>query len=563
MSDQRSRRADEAQTLLEVQQAITSRLDPDDVLQLIADHARRLTHTRGSAVYLLLDDELRLAVISGETVSGLKIGHRVSLEGSVSGIALATGQPVIVHNTDDESRVPPDVVQLTGLKSYLVVPLISGTQPIGMISVGDKQDGELGEDDERILSVLASSAVIGLENARLYSEEQARRYEAEQRRQVAESLRETLRTLNSNRPLEEILKLIVAQAGRLLDTDTVAVFRLESDKGPLTIQASQGLSANYVKNIKVPLGEGVVGRAVHARDRVFVRNIGEMPWREELANIVARETLSREILDHYRALLAVPLFVKGAVYGGVVLFYPEVREFNEEEVQLAVTFCDQAALAIENARLRDQAEAAAAEAERSRLARELHDSVTQILFSASLVADVLPRLWERNAEEAWRRLEDLRQLTRGALAEMRTLLLELRPATLTEVELSDLIQQLCEAFTGKARIPATFTSDVESSLPPDIQITFYRLAQETLNNVLKHADAHYVKVYLKVKPGFVSLQVQDDGRGFDSTRVGAENLGLKIMRERADAIGAVLVIESEVGVGTGVNVIWREQERKI
>ena len=128
-------------------------------------------------------------------------------------------------------------------------------------------------------------------------------------------------------------------------------------------------------------------------------------------------------------------------------------------------------MAIENAQLYQQAQLAATIEERQRLARELHDAVTQTLFSASLIADVLPRLWERSPDEGHRRLEELRQLTRGALAEMRTLLMELRPAALVEVELSDLLRQLGEAFTGRARLPVQMDIDEGIEIPPDVKVS--------------------------------------------------------------------------------------------
>ncbi|HLE89728.1 MAG TPA: histidine kinase, partial [Anaerolineales bacterium] len=135
-------------------------------------------------------------------------------------------------------------------------------------------------------------------------------------------------------------------------------------------------------------------------------------------------------------------------------------------------------------------------AERTRLARDLHDAVTQTLFSSSLIAEVLPDLWAMDIEEAKKSTEELRQLTRGALAEMRTLLLELRPASLTQTRLSDLLRQLCEAFIGRSRLPITLTIESERNLPPEVQIAFYRIAQESLNNVFKYARARQVNVSL-------------------------------------------------------------------
>ena len=151
-------------------------------------------------------------------------------------------------------------------------------------------------------------------------------------------------------------------------------------------------------------------------------------------------------------------------------------------------------LAIENARLRAQAERSAIVAERNRIARDLHDSVTQTLFTATLVSDVIPKLVQRDPEEGARQLEELRKLTRGALAEMRTLLLELRPATLIEVGSEELLRQLTEAARGRARIPIDLSVEIGNPLPPDVKVAFYYIAQEALNNVIKHARARHVEV---------------------------------------------------------------------
>jgi signal transduction histidine kinase len=202
---------------------------------------------------------------------------------------------------------------------------------------------------------------------------------------------------------------------------------------------------------------------------------------------------------------------------------------------------------------RQAAETAVAE-ERNRLARDLHDAVTQTLFSASLVAEVLPRLWERDRGEGERRLDELRELTRGALAEMRTLLLELRPTGLVEADLGDLLGQLAESITGRARIPVDLQIEGQCDLSPDRKVILYRIAQEALNNAAKHAGATRVSVYLRCEPGDVLLRIQDDGRGFDLGAPPPESMGLGIMRERAEAIGARLEISSQEGHGTQVTV---------
>jgi PAS domain S-box-containing protein len=198
-------------------------------------------------------------------------------------------------------------------------------------------------------------------------------------------------------------------------------------------------------------------------------------------------------------------------------------------------------------------------AERTRLARDLHDAVTQTLFSASIIAEVLPELWQINEDEAKKSSEELGQLTRGALAEMRTLLLELRPAALTQSRLTDLIRQLCDALIGRARLPIKFTSEGDRTLPPEVQVAFYRIAQESLNNVFKYARATQVNVSLFFTPAGAQLEVCDNGVGFDMSKSKPTSLGMQIMRERAEAIGAALSIASKPGEGVCLNLTWTER----
>jgi PAS domain S-box-containing protein len=198
----------------------------------------------------------------------------------------------------------------------------------------------------------------------------------------------------------------------------------------------------------------------------------------------------------------------------------------------------------------------AVQAERTRLAHDLHDAVTQTLFSASLVAEVLPELWELNPEEARKSNEELRQLTRGALAEMRTLLFELRPAALTQAHFPDLIKQLCDAVIGRARLPVNLLVDGQFELPPDIKVSFYRIAQESLNNIVKYARATQVDIKIHLDYYRVRMQISDNGIGFNPANVKPTSLGMRIMHERAQAIGAKLRISSRPGNGTSVRVDW-------
>jgi PAS domain S-box-containing protein len=209
-----------------------------------------------------------------------------------------------------------------------------------------------------------------------------------------------------------------------------------------------------------------------------------------------------------------------------------------------------------NELLQQKAAQEAVATERTRLARDLHDAVTQTLFSATLIADVLPDIWHMNIEEGYRRLEELRQLTRGALAEMRTLLVELRPNALVEVPLPTLLRQLSEALTGRSRIDIQFTFEGERALPPDVQVALYRIAQEALNNVVKHSKASQAAVVLRLGD-LVRMSVTDNGKGFDPASVTADHLGLKIMCERSEAIRAKFSLYSGPGEGTQVTVTWQ------
>jgi signal transduction histidine kinase len=204
----------------------------------------------------------------------------------------------------------------------------------------------------------------------------------------------------------------------------------------------------------------------------------------------------------------------------------------------------------------EQREEAAAAAERERLARDLHDAVTQSLFSVSAIAEAVPAIWERDQAEARRGLEELRQLTQGTLAEMRALLLELRPSALAEQKLDVLVHQLTEAMNGRTRMPITTQVTGECSLPVEASIAFYRIAQEALNNVVKHARASRATVELHCEAGYARLDISDDGHGFEPLAVQPGQLGLDIMRERAQAIGAELCIESHPGQGTHILVEW-------
>jgi two-component system nitrate/nitrite sensor histidine kinase NarX len=300
---------------------------------------------------------------------------------------------------------------------------------------------------------------------------------------------------------------------------------------------------------QMPLLESATGLALLSNSLVRIHNLDD-------------ERVNRDAMEraHIQSMIGVPLMSGDTAVGVISVGRQEPNAFSAEDAQVLAMLAPGALIALENARLYAQAQQMAALEERQRLARDLHDAVTQTLFSASMIADVLPRIWERRPDEAHKRLLELRQLTRGALAEMRTLLLELRPTVLTEARLSDVLRQLGEAFSGRARldIEVRVQGELEAGqLPPGVQVAFYRVAQEALNNIVKHAAASKVTIDLEQQPGRVQLHVCDDGRGFEPATVAAGHLGLGIMQERAGAIGAHFGLQSRPGQGTSIKMTWQ------
>lgn len=388
------------------------------------------------------------------------------------------------------------------------------------------------------------------------TEEMERRWqESERRRQVAESLRGIMRVLNSRRPLSEVLEHIIRQASRVMEAEISLLYRLDYEQQFMHIDAQQGLPTAVQDVAGFPMLNTPVDQRIMARQPaagLIDHTMQRVPFPGIDPAIVMR--WHTHVTDRHDAFLAIPLVVRDVVYGRLTFYYVRQRSFDQEDIDQAMLFGDQVALAIENAQLRDDAEEMAVIGERHRLARELHDAVTQTLFSASLIADVLPRIWERSPETGAAKLEELRELTRGALAEMRTLLLELRPATLTESSLGELLRQLTAAVIGRSRLQVDVEVEGERPLSPETQVALYRIAQEALNNIVKHAGATQVMINLRFLPDCVEMVVVDNGRGFDSTAVSVHSLGLGIMRERAAKINAGLQVESIIGEGTTIRV---------
>ncbi len=283
------------------------------------------------------------------------------------------------------------------------------------------------------------------------------------------------------------------------------------------------------------------------------------------------DSLMSKDCQQVRSWLGIPLSIKDRTIGVLEIRHNRPIYYTPQQIKLTQAFANQVAVTIENHRLYEQAQELATMQERQRLSRDLHDAVSQTLFSASLAAEVLPILWKNRPDQGELCLAELQTLTKGALAEMRTLLLELRPSALTDSKLDELLQQLVTAMVSRTRIPIQLDITPLPVLPSDVQVTLYRIAQEALNNIVKHAQADDVRVKLthaplnpaadNVSPAYrVELTVRDNGLGFDLAGIPAGHLGLGIMQERAQAIGATLKVTSQIGRGTEVGVVWPQTD---
>lgn len=437
----------------------------------------------------------------------------------------------------------------------LTTPLhnvIAAAQEVAHGNFGQTVTANTGDEVEEL------AHQFNLMSAQLESSYSRLEEQLSRRTRELSALNEIAAVVSRNQDLAEVLPRALAETLSVMKLEAGGIYLLEerskhSKRQPpppplLKLAASYGLEpqmAEAIDNLQV--GEGFSGRVVADDKPIIVPHIARDA---RLTRLTARHS-------RWQSLASFPLRASSRVLGALFVMAPLGHAFTEEDVELLTSIGHQVGGAVENARLLQRVQQVATQEERQRLARELHDAVTQTLFSASLISDVLPRIWERSPEMGAQRLEELRELNRGALAEMRTLLLELRPATLTESSLPELLQQLRDAAVGRQRLDITLDLIGESwPLPPEVQIAFYRIAQEALNNVAKHAQAEEVFIRLHYRERSVNLAIADDGCGFSLNGHRPDSLGLSIMRERALQIGARLEIESEPGEGTCISISW-------
>lgn len=439
----------------------------------------------------------------------------------------------------------PAVVVATGVQRITrpINDLIAASQEVARGTFGQSIVADSGDEIEELANQFN---LMSAQLQRSYA--QLEQQVAERSRALA-AINSVAAAVNQSLDLEQVLADALDEIVEALQVDICTIYLLDDSARVLTMAVQRGLSPAFSESVKYqPLEDSFAGQVLRAQGAIVVNDVSNQA---DLQEIAARG-------GNFQSVVGIPLFSSGRVQGTLFVATREQRAFTQPDIELLNAIGTQIGVAAENQRLLAQARETATVAERQRLARELHDAVTQTLFSASLIAEVLPRLWERNPAEAQRRLAELRQLSRGALAEMRTLLMELRPTALLEAPMGDLMRQLAEAFNGRARVPVDLDVHFEACDPPaEVKVSFYRIAQEALNNVAKHAGAAEVRLSLHCSEEGIELAVRDDGAGFETANVTGDHLGLSIMSERAAAIGADLAIHTKPGQGTAVQVSWR------
>ncbi|HEV8580789.1 MAG TPA: GAF domain-containing sensor histidine kinase [Thermoanaerobaculia bacterium] len=385
-----------------------------------------------------------------------------------------------------------------------------------------------------------------------------------------EGLRQVIEEISSELELRPLLTHIVRHACELLEAHDGSIGLYDEQRDVIRTEAVYRMPEGELGS-EMPPGVGLAGQILlHRRPLIFDR-YGDVPG----------HTL-KSLADN--AVVAVPIFWRGELIGFFGLGARPPHRFTSQDAETLSLFGRHAAIAIENARLFERAQRAAALEERQRLARDLHDSVTQMLTSLNMIAQSLATAWRRDPAEGERRTERLAQLARSALAEMRALLKELRlPASVNKVETSDVliagIVQLRSFGLGAAL--QWLARDVPSDAPDvrldlggyeaqaaEIEEVLFRVAQEALANALRHAGARQVRIAAAVDGAVTRLQVRDDGAGFDPGRLRAPDqgdgrgLGLQTMRERVEALGGNLSIDTEPGRGTLVEAALPARARE-
>jgi signal transduction histidine kinase len=500
--------------------ALAEELHPERALRVLAEQALRLSSAATVSIELLrpTGKELEVQVAVGENAVELA-AMRVAVEGSLAGTAVASGTPQVAHG-------------------QLVLPLRARGRTLGTLSAYTHDLGSINPRQIELLATFASQAAISLDNAQVYAELSSRLEEMVGLQRLGTLLLE-------EHDFDRVLNSICRQLQRLTDAGGVGIALLEEDPRFLEMRTVVGPSADALRGARIPTDASFAAEALRTN----------RPQRSNDAQNDPRGYRRSLVLGNTRTILSVPMKTRQRTVGVLSVYNKEGESgFTDRDAELATFFANQAAAAIENARLYEQTREYAVIEERNRLARELHDSVTQSLFSVTLLSEAALSLLDRQPAKARERLERANELAQGALAEMRALIFQLRPVTLQEEGLlSALKKHLSAIHSRHGRVVQLQVVGTARRLPSEVEDATFRIVQEGLNNVIKHAGSQTATVVLEFAPGCVRASVTDNGVGFDPTAPRQSGtFGMSTMRERAEAVGGRLIIDSAAGKGSTV-----------
>ncbi|AHG92512.1 GAF domain protein (plasmid) [Gemmatirosa kalamazoonensis] len=549
-----ARLARERDSLRGVIASIGRETDLAPLLARVLEHACALLAADHGAISLVDESRGTVRAAAVRDMPAVRIGDIIPPGVGMVGLVLERRAPVCVRRY---AEIPTPIVPALDEHAMIGVPVHWGDAPMGVFALGRAPDASTGRRrpfgarDVETLEEFARHAAIAVHNARRLAAERLR---GERLALIAH----VGRLVTGDLQRDELLQRAADAIHEILGYENVAIaLLLPEDPDTLLLHS---LGGGYKRAIggrhHIPIDRGLMGAAARTREVVLANEAASDP-----------RYLPTPGTDGRQAEVVLPLLAGDRVLG--VLNVERREPFAAEDVDGLRIVADQLAVALENAQLYEAAQRAAALEERHRLARELHDSVTQQLFTASLVAQSVGAAYARDMVEGERRASMLVDITRGALAEMRALLTELRPsaewpvltipdaglARLRGVGLVEAVRtHVASGAVGEVAVDVV--DDGWTPQPPAIEETLYRIAREALHNVVKHAHAARAEVRATTRGGVARLTVHDDGAGFDpGTRIGGRRdggLGLRSMRERAAERGGALHVESAPGRGTTV-----------
>jgi signal transduction histidine kinase len=483
----------------------------------------------------------------------------------LGGKILQSGEPMIIRDYGSWEGRSTTYEPITPFAGSLAVPLRWQDRIIGILSIdADSRRRAFGQDDIRHATLFADLASVAIKNAQLYEALQERsqqlqrtlEQEVAQRTQElahralqmetsAKVSREVTAILDIDRLLSRVVELIC----QAFDYYSVQIFLVDAGTDRLVLRAASGEAGWQLRSdgLSLPIeGRSLNSTAVRRNEALLVNDVSREPrfW-------------TTDSLPHTRSELVIPLRVGPQVIGTLDAQMDRINAFREDDLLLYQSLGDQIAIAIENARLYDRSRELAILEERTRLARELHDSVTQSLFSVHCQAGAVATYLERDPARSKQELEELRCTAHEALQGMRALIFDLRPVSLKEAGLAAALRDQVEQQRRTGGPELLFEGSGDCSLPLRVEEHLFHIAQEALRNAIKHARAERITVSLTVDPECVELCVTDDGRGFDPQALTADDrrsFGLIGLRERARLLNGSLDITSKPGEGAQVRV---------